>query len=106
MLNTATEGAERIAGFIPSISAWPRFGEMVDSAGETRLRTPIGPAARHTGAIAANRIRLATRYFRSDVGATLTNYIERIETAATIGIEQPSFRDAITCEVRNTSNEA
>ena len=40
VLNTATEGAERIAGFIPSISAWPRFGEMVEFCRRNSFEDP------------------------------------------------------------------
>src|SRR6476660_9513222 len=46
-------GADRTAASIPSSSAWPMPGATAASAGATRLRTPTGPAARHTDAIAA-----------------------------------------------------
>src|ERR1700737_5210157 len=46
-------GADRTAASIPSSSAWPMPGETAAPAGATRLRTPTGPAARHTDAIAA-----------------------------------------------------
>src|SRR6478736_6498350 len=46
-------GADRTAASIPSSSAWPMPGATAASAGATRLRTPTGPAARHTGVIAA-----------------------------------------------------
>jgi hypothetical protein len=59
-LNTATEAADRTVGFIPSTSAWPRFGATADFAGAIRLRTPTGPAAQHPGTIAA-AIRVGRR---------------------------------------------
>src|ERR1700730_14042032 len=46
-------GADRTAASIPSSSAWQMPGVTAASPGATRLRTPTGPAARHTDAIAA-----------------------------------------------------
>jgi hypothetical protein len=46
-------GAERIAGFIRSTSAWLRFGGTADFAHRTNSRTHIGPAGMRKGAIGA-----------------------------------------------------
>jgi hypothetical protein len=71
-LNTATKAAERTVVFIPLTSAWPCFGATAVSAGATRLRTPTGPAGRHTSAIgAAIRAGQVSEAWRTVAGASI-----------------------------------
>jgi hypothetical protein len=51
-----TEGAERIADFIPSSNAWPRSGGTADFVPRINSRTHIGPEGMREGAI-GDRIR-------------------------------------------------